>query len=172
MNIFEKLNGILGNIDLDEVTAESQQYSQLPDGYYLCEVKKAELKETKETQLPMVSFMFTVVENGVNVEFENNTMLKKELNNTANRSIFINWVLKDDLSVKRFVSDMLKFEGENEEPLLEKDCFLEAELLEESIQALIGFRVYIKISTTEKDNKSNTWSNIISWKRAKALDLA
>lgn len=172
MNIFEKLNGILGNIDLEEVTAESQQYSQLPDGYYLCEVKKAELKETKETQLPMVSFMFTVVENGVNVEFENNTMLKKELNNTVNRNIFINWVLKDDLSVKRFVSDMLKFEGENEEPLLEKECFLEAELLEESIQALIGFRVYIKISTTEKDNKSNTWSNIISWKRAKALDLA
>lgn len=170
-NVFDKLNSILQNVELDDVSADSQSYSQLPDGYYLVEVEKAELKETKETAFPMASIQFKIVENGVDIDLTNNSILKKELNGTKNRKIFINWVLKDEAAVKRFVGDMLKFEKDDGQSLLTKDFFLDAELIEESLSLIIGYRIYAMVSTTEKDGKTNTWTNLISWKRAKALEL-
>lgn len=171
-SIFDKLNNLLGNVNIDEINSEQSGFQSLPDGYYLGEVKKAELKETKESHLPMISMQFQIVEDGMKVTMSNSNINKEIIPHTKNRYVFINWVLKDENSVKRMISDMLKFEGEEEGvSLLEKDCFTNAELIEESISALIGSRIYLMISTTEKDGKESTWTNLISWKRVKSLEL-
>jgi hypothetical protein len=66
---------------------------------------------------------------------------------------------------------MLKFEDENGDPLIPKEAFMMSEMLEEAVDALVGSRVYVQVSTTIKNEESSTWKNLISWKRAAKLDL-
>ena len=170
-NLFNALDGVLSNTDLTDVTADSNYFQDLPDGYYLCEVEKAELKESKSSHQPMVSLQLKTVEDGyaVNQTTGNFTALSK----TKNKKVFIHYVLKNDALVKRFVTDMLKFEGEEEGvPLLDKECFTNSELLVDALDILVGHRVYVQSSTTVNDDDSTSvWKNLISWKRAKALEL-
>ena len=168
--IFGALDSVLGKADLSDVTAESNNFSELPDGYYLSEVVKAELKESKSSHQPMVAFQFKVVEDGRGVNDKGDYI---DLNKTKGRMIFIYYVLKDETSVRRFATDMLKFEGDTPgEPLLAKECFTTSELLLDALDILTGMRVYIQSSTTvNDDNTTSVWKNLISWKRAKALEL-
>lgn len=173
-NTINLLNDILKNTKMDGITSEGAGYEDLPEGYYLVEVEKAELKETKETQLPMASFRFTNVADGISFEQDDNGYLvTKELKGTKGRKQFINWVLKDEASVKRFVSDMLKFEGsEPGEPILPREAFEDGEILEPALEALTGVRIYVQISAYEgKDGNTYNWTNLISWKRAAKLEL-
>ena len=41
--MFSSLDELLNKTDLEDVTAESTGYQDLPDGYYLSEVEKAEI---------------------------------------------------------------------------------------------------------------------------------
>ena len=68
---------------------------------------------------------------------------------------------------------MLKFEGDTAgESLLPKEAFLSSETIEDALDILIGKRIYIQVSTTVNDDDSkSTWNNLISWKRAAALEL-
>ena len=68
--LFDSLNGILNNLDLTEVSAEGAGFQDLPDGYYLSEVEKVELKESKSSHQPMVAFQFKVTEDGYGVNEE------------------------------------------------------------------------------------------------------
>lgn len=83
------------------------------------------------------------------------------------------YVLKDENSIRRFVQDMLKFEGEKEgEPILGKEYFTNAELLEDALEILKGMRIWVQSSTTVNDDEStSTWKNLITWKRAKNIGL-
>lgn len=168
--LFNSLDGVLSNTNLDDVTAESNNFAELPDGYYLSEVEKAELKESKSSGQPMVAFQLKIVEEGLAVDKDGNFT---DLKGTKNRKIFLYYVLKDETAVRRFVTDMLKFEGETEgEPILGKDYFTSSELLVDALDILIGLRIYVQSSTTEnKDGSTSVWKNLISWKRAKALEL-
>lgn len=170
-DVLNSLNDLLGATDLTDVTSESAGFTELPDGYYLSEVENAEMKESKKSHQPMVAFQFKVVDDGLEVNPESGNF--QVIGKTKNRKIFMYYVLKDETSLKRFVTDMLKFEGENEgEPLLEKECFTNSELLVEALEILKGMRIYIQSSTTvNDDDTSSTWKNLISWKRAKALEL-
>lgn len=169
-NLFDSLNGILNTVDLTDVSADEVSFSELPDGYYLCEVEKATLKESKSSHLPMVSFQFKVSEDGLTTNDEGEYVT---LSKTKNRKIFMNYVLKDETSVKRFATDMLKFEGETEgEPILSKEYFTTSELLVDALEILEGMKIYVHSSTTEnQDGTTSNWKNLISWKRAKALEL-
>ena len=170
--IFNTLNDLLGKVELDNVSSEATgDYPELPDGYYLCEVESAELKESKSSGNPMASFRLSVVEDGVDVIFEEDNIKYIKLEKTKGRKIFKHFVLKDDVAIKRFVSDMLKFEDNDGNSFLPKDAFLSADLLEEAIQSLIGMRIYVQSTTTTKDDKSSTWTNFISWTRAAKLEL-
>ena len=173
-NLLETLDELLSSTNLDDVTADGTGFKELPDGYYLAEVTKAELTESKTSHMPMVAFKFKTVENGFGVKSDEESVGELfELSNTENKNINMYYVLKDEASIKRFVQDMLKFEGEKEgEPLLSKEYFLTSEVLEEALSVLEGSRIYIQISTTiNKDDTSSTWRNLISWKRARALEL-
>lgn len=174
-SILGTLNDLLGSTDLKDVTSETTGYQELADGYYLSEVESAKLTVSKSSKQPMVAFQFKVVEDGKDAEIdEEGNVTITEIKGTKNRKIFLYYVLKDDMSVKRFVNDMLKFEGDEEGvSLLEKEYFTRAELLEDALEVLEGRRIYIQVSTTEKnDGTKSTWQNLISWKRATALELA
>ena len=169
-DIFASLNGILQNTDLTDVTAESTGFSELPDGYYLSEVEKAELKESKSSHQPMVAFQFTIVEDGSTVNEQGDF---EPIKKSKNRKIFMYYVLKDETAIKRFATDMLKFEGDKEgESLLSKEYFTNAEVLQDALEILKGMRIYIQSSTTINDDDSTSvWKNLVSWKRAKAIGL-
>jgi hypothetical protein len=169
-DVLNSLNGLLNNTDLSDVSAESAGFSELPDGYYLAEVEKAELKESKSSHQPMVAFQFKITDDGLTPD-ENGDLVS--VKKTKGRKIFIYYVLKDENSVRRFATDMLKFEGENPgEPILSKDYFTNSELLVDALDILKGCRVYIQSSTTINDDDSTSvWKNLISWKRASALEL-
>lgn len=169
-SIFNNLDDILKNTDLSDVSADSNSFSELPDGYYLSEVEKAELTESKKSHQPMVAFQFKVVEDGIGTDDDGNFI---DLPKTKNRKIFLYYVLKDEASVRRFATDMLKFEGETKgEPILEKTYFTNSELLNDALDILTGMRIYIQSSTTENDDgTSSVWKNLVSWKRVEALKL-
>lgn len=172
--LHSQLDALLNNTDLTDVSAESTGFQELPDGYYNCEVEKAELKISKSSGQPMAAFQFKVSEDGYNVEIdEKSTVHLTELKKTKNRKIFINYVLKNDTWVRRFVTDMLKFEGDTAgESLLPKEAFLSSETIEDALDILVGKRIYIQVSTTvNEDDSKSTWNNLISWKRAAALEL-
>ena len=171
--MFEKLNGLLEGIKLDDVTSEKTgDYPTLPEGYFLAEVKKAELKESKSSGNPMASFTLETVEDGIDVVFEDDDIKYIALPKTKKITTFKHFVLKDEASIKRFVSDMLKFEDGDGNPYLPKEAFLNGELVEQAIESLEGMRIYIQVTITEKeDNTKSTWINFISWKRSNDLGL-
>lgn len=168
--LFGSLDAILNKTDLTDVTAESNNFSELPDGYYLCEVVKAELKESKTSHQPMVAFQLTVTEDGLGIDDDNKFY---DIKKTAKRSIFLYYVLKDENSVRRFVTDMLKFEGEKQdEPILGKEYFTTSEVLVDALDILQGMRIYVQSSTSKNDDgTTSVWKNLISWKRARLLEL-
>lgn len=173
-SLFGELDNLLSKTDLSNVTSESAGFENLPDGYYLCEVTKAELKQSKTSKQPMVAFQLKTVDNGYSATFdENGETTLNSIDKTKNRTIFLYYVLKDERSIKRFVTDMLKFEGEKPgEPFLSKEYFTTSEVLTDALDLLVGLRIYVQISTTENDDEtSSTWQNLVSWKRASMLEL-
>ena len=168
--IFGSLDSLLGNTNLEDVTSESGAgFGDLPEGYYLSEVEKAEIKISKTSKQPMIAFQFKVVENGKFVDSEGDL---SEIKNSKNRKIFMYYSLKDESSIKRFVSDMLKFEGEEKnKPILEKEYFTNSTLLADALDILIGMRIYIHLSVNENGEPGSMWKNLVSWKRAEVLEL-
>lgn len=177
------LDDLLGKSDLSQTTSEGSKSSELPDGFYLCEVEKAELTTSKAGN-PMVKMQFKVVENGLKsmVDDQGNAVLV-EAKGTANRKIFTYHVLSNETNVGIFVSDMLKFsDPENIEKPLLADTVEEAKLYFKSTALLLealdvismGSRIYIMVQTVaKKDNPSetDTKKNLISWARAAKLNL-
>lgn len=171
--VFNQLDSILAASDLSNVTEESSGFAELPDGYYLSEVDSAKLTVSKSSGKPMVAFQLSIVEDGKTADIlETGDIIIDMLPKTKGRKIFVYYVLKDDSAVKRFASDMLKFEGNPGEPLLQKEYFTTSATLVDALDILVGSRIYVHVSTTERDDGTKSkWQNFISWKRATALEL-
>ena len=173
-DIIASINELLKQTNINDVTSESNNFQELPEGYYLCTVDAAEIKESKASGKPMIAFTFTVSENGHHyVADKDGNAEMQEVKGSKNRKIFMYYVLKDTQSVRRFVSDMLKFEGEEAgKPLLDKEYFMNFEILEDALKILEGMKIYIQVTKSEnQDGTVRNWQNLISWKRAAALDL-
>lgn len=167
-NLFKTLDEILSKSNIQDITSESTSFSELKDGYYLCEVASAKLKESSKGD-PMVSFQLKIVEDGLSV---NDAGDFETISSSKNRNIYINYVLKDETSVRRFAADMLKFEESEGESVLGKEYFINSEVLEDALDILVGMQIYVQVSTSEKsDGTKSTWQNLISWKRAGVLEL-
>ena len=173
-DLIASINELLKQTNINDVTSESNNFQELPEGYYLCNVDAAEIKESKASGNPMIAFTFTVAENGHHyvADTDGNAEMQ-EVKGSKNRKIFMYYVLKDTQSVRRFVSDMLKFEGEEAgKPLLDKEYFMNFEILEDALKILEGMKIYIQVTKSEnQDGTTRNWQNLISWKRAAALDL-
>lgn len=182
------LDSLLASTNLDDVSADSAGYSDLPSGNYLCEVVSAELTSSKSSGLPMVSFRFKILENGIveKTDEEGNVYFARA-KGTANRNIFKHYVLKDQASIKSLTSDLLKYEGEEAGvPILDeiltttdengkkKIVIPNSEVLVGCLEVLIGLTIYVKADTRPDKNdpsKNNTWVNLVSWTRVGQLGL-
>jgi len=172
--LFDTINNVLSNVDLSDVSADSSGSKDLPEGYYLSEVTGAELRTSKSSGNPMVALTLKTVTDGLaNMADENGNAYLTEIKKTADHFINIYYPLKDEKSVKRYVADMLKFEGDEEGvPLLPKDAFTTAEVLHDALEILIGQRIYVQVSVSiAEDGSKSVWQNLISWKRAASLEL-
>jgi len=78
---------------LEQATASPDEYAKLPDGDYGCEVDSVALTTTKETNQPMLAWVFRVIDEG---EFEG-------------RLIFKNSVFNSVQNAKRAQKDLIKF---------------------------------------------------------------
>lgn len=173
-DLTKAINDLLSQTKLDDVTSAGSGFEELPQGYYLCNVESAVLKESKSSHQPMAAFTLSVTENGKTMvtDKDGNAELT-DVKHSKGRKIFMYYVLKDTSSVRRFVSDMLKFEGEEPgKPLLDKEYFTTSELLNEALAVLVGCRIYVQVTKSERDDgTTQTWQNLISWQRAAALEL-
>lgn len=171
-SLFETLNKTLSSVKVEEISAENV-FEDLPEGYYLVEVETAELTQAKSSGNPMAAFRFNVVENGMGTQVDESGQVELVEIKSKGRKIFKNYVLSTEAQVTRFISDMLKFEGDEPgEPLLPREAFTTAEVLEDALGALVGSRIYVQISVSVNDaNEKSSWVNLLSWNRAKSLDL-
>lgn len=182
------LDSLLAGTNLDDVSAESSGFSDLPSGYYLSEVVEAKLGTSKSSGLPMVSFRFKTIDEGIieQTDEENNTYFVRT-NRTKNRNVFKHYVLKDQQAVKTLTSDLLKYEGEEAgTPILDeiltttddngkKKIYIpSSEVLAGCLEVLTGLTIYLKVDTRPDKNdptKTSSWSNLVSWSRAQDLGL-
>ena len=166
--LFKKVDSVLAKVDLSKTTAESAGFEDLKPGYYLCEVASAKLVESKKTHNPQIALTLSVIEDGFAFDDDDNKITYK---GTKNRKIYKYYPLIDETTIKRFVSDMLKFEDEDGESILPAEAFTTAETLSDSLDVIENMRVYTQITVSgEGENKSN-WISLISWKRAAELEL-
>lgn len=165
------LDGILTESNLKDIKAEGDR-QELPEGYFLCEVIKAELRESSKGDA-MVMVQWKTVEDGISVVLtDKNEPKLVNIDKTANVSFANFYVLKDEKSIRRYIADMIKFEDpETHEQLLDEQCFLSSDLIEQALDILQGMRLYVNVSKSEKDNVTSTWYNPITWNRAEKLKL-
>lgn len=173
-NLFNQLDELLGASDIKDVSAESSGFAQLKNGYYLCEVKKAELKPSKSSGKLMAAFQLKVVEDGTDFTFDAKSRpTPVTLKGTKNRTIFKYFPFSDENSVRRFVADMLKFEGDEPGvPLLTKEYFTNSELIEDALEVLTCMNIYVHNDVSMKDDGTESaWVNFVSWADAAKLGL-
>lgn len=170
---FQELNELLSQVNWDTVSKDDGGFDDLPQGYYLCEVEKAELKENKAGTNKQVSITFKVVENGLSEYInERGYSVLTDIPGTKNRKVWKHYPFKDVSGVKRFVTDMLKFEGtEVGVPLLEKEYFMTEEIIPDALDILIGHRIYVNANYKEYKGQTNCWYDLVSWNRAKEMKL-
>lgn len=169
---FIKLGDLLQDVNWETVTEENS-FDDLPEGFYLCEVEKADLKENKAQTNMQVSFQLKVVDEGLTeaIDDRGNSVLRA-ISGTKNRKIFKHYPFKDTNGIKRFVVDMMKFEGENPgEPLLGPEYFMTEETFPDALACLIGTRIYVQASYREYQGKKNCWYDFVAWDRATKLGL-
>ena len=178
------LDDLLGGTNLEKVTADGAGFSELTPGYYLCEVEKAELTTNKEGY-PMAKFTLKVAANGLAEQLdedgnpvvdENDNPIIETVENSKDRKIFKNFTLKDSESVKRFVSDMLKFQSpENPgESCFDRDMFKSTEGIIDALNASVALTIFVKgtAGKPSKDypNPSNFYS-FVKWETVEELGL-
>lgn len=170
-NEFIKLGDLLKEVNWETVTEDT--YDDLPEGFYLCEVEKADLKTNKADTNMQVSFQYKVVEAGLAETInERGQSVLQQINGTVGRKIFKHYPFKDTNGIKRFIIDMLKFEGETPgEPLLGPEYFMTEETFPDALGCLVGSRIYIQASYKEYQGKKNCWYDVVGWDRAKKMGL-
>lgn len=170
-DVFGKLDDILKKVDLNKVTSESVGFEDLKPGHYLCAVDEATLTVSKNTGNPQVKLTLSVVEDGIAHVMDGNDVLIETIKGSKGRKVFKYYPLKDETTVKRFVSDMLKFESEEGEPILPQEAFTTADVLNDALDVLVGMQIYVELTVRGEGENKSTWTNLISWKRARDLEL-
>lgn len=165
-DLTSKVNSLLSSTELDDVSAESSGSRNAPQGYFLCEVVSAELKLSKKGD-PQVAFRFKIVEDG----FDDGESLE-QLKKTKGINIYKYYRLVDETDLKRFISDMLKFEVNDKGESLPKDAFGSADLIQKTLEIVTGLHIYVHVTYTKNtDGSMSSWTNLMTWKRAAELEL-
>ena len=172
---FIKVGDLLSQVDWNTIT-EDTGFEDLPEGFYLCEVEKAELKENKSQTNMQVSFQYKVVEAGLAeaIDDRGNSVLR-EIPGTLNRKIFKYYPFKVPVDIAKFVKEMMLFEGDVPgEPILGPEYFMAEETFPDALACLVGCRIYVQATYKEDKEdrgKKNCWYNLVAWDRAKKMGL-
>lgn len=166
--LFKKVDSVLTKVDLSKTTAENVGFEDLKPGYYFCEVESAKLTESKKTHNPQIALTLKTIANGFDID-END--VHNELKGSKNRKIFKYYPLTDETTVKRFVSDMLKFESEDGESILPQEAFTTAETLTDALEVIEGMRIYVQLTVSGEGESKSNWVSLLSWKRVADLEL-
>lgn len=170
-NPFAGLNDIWKELNTVDISEELQTgYSPLPLGWYFCQVEKVEFKKTKETHKDMVMMQLSVVGVGYDPEHQEDGQPIPEIENVNNRKIFKNFLLSDAKQVTSFISDMKKFEDSIGVKSIPEDYFVDAQLLIQAAQNLVGRYIWMAF-TENKNNPDSPWLNVKSWKAAQFAGL-
>lgn len=173
--ISKTLDSLLESVDLTGTT-EDKVSSDLPDGYFLCEVLEANLGESKAGNA-MFSIKYRTFEDGKrNIVDDQGYAQLVDAKGTANKTFYTHYVLSNEMNINFFVSDMLKFQDpETNEPLFDKDMFKDTKGIVEVAELLQqGGIIFIMVQTVEKRNapgEKEKKYKPISWTRARALEL-
>lgn len=178
-SIFSEVNELISQTDLSKVSAESVGFEDLPDGYYLAEVVESKIGRSKKTNKPMVSIRFKIIGDGYKLSGDVNDPLAdlfEPIEHVANRQVFKHWLLDSPQNLKRFVSDMKKFEDPENvgQELLPEEAWTKAETMNDSIEVLsqLNSRIWLHNKVTEKDDgTSSSWIDLESFARASKLGL-
>jgi hypothetical protein len=172
-DVFSSFDKVVKNTDLSGITAESSGFSDLKPGYYLCSLDKACFKKAKKDGAPQIMMQFSVVEDGVAYEQDDRgNDIVSPLKGSKNRKIFKYYPIRDDATLKRFVSDMMKFiDPKTKTALLPADAFTNHEVVGAALEAIAGSRIYLSLSEVGEGESKSIFPNLISWTRAEQLDL-
>ena len=173
--ILDALGAALEGIDLEGIDPEGSGFRDLPDGYFLLEVKNCSIGFSKSNNL-QAKFQLTVVEDGYDMDVnKNGETVFKRLKGTKNQNVFKYFSLTDGTKVQRFANDMVKFEGDEAgKSLLPKEAFTDSSMLVDALEVLEAMhsRIWSKNDVTVNDDGTkSSWLNFLSWKRAKELGL-
>ena len=168
--INQALDELLQATDLSKVSASGVGFEDLPDAYYLTETVKYDIKMSpgndNAAPCPMITLSFKVLDNGwKRLEDEDNFV---RVEGTKGRWISKTYWLSDTQSVKKFTSDMLKFENPEMpgEPILDIEYFTNSQLLRDAMDIIASqLRIYIKLSSYEKKDTKETkqTQNLVKW---------
>lgn len=178
-SIFSEVNELISQTDLSKVSAESTGFDDLPDGYYLAEVVESKIGRSKKSNKPMVSIRFKIVGNGYKLNGDVDDPIAdlfEPIEHVENRQVFKHWLLDSSQNLKRFVSDMKKFEDPEEvgKPLLPEEAWTKAETMNDSIEVLsqLNSRIWLHNKVTKKDDgTSSSWVDLESFGRIAKLGL-
>lgn len=169
LSALNSLDNLLSQVDINKVSEDGNSNYELQDGYYLGEVSNAILTTSKSSGNKMIQLTFNLVES--KIVDEDGDLIN---NDCPKFKVYLYWSLKDIKSIEKMIEDMLKFKNDKNESVMEKEYFTNEEVLSSSIEMVIGYRCWIKISTSEKvgqNGEKNQFKNLISWKRADSLGL-
>jgi len=167
-DLYSNVNNILKNINVEEIDPEAIDYRKLQDGYYLCSFK-FELTTSKKSGNLQIKASMNTEENGIEVNEDGDLV---EIPKTKNTKLWKYYPLTDEDSIKKAIKDMLKFEDEDGQPILEKEDFETLEKIELACGALEELQLFVNVSNyTKKDGEEGTNYNLITWKRAEKLGL-
>jgi len=174
-DLLKAINEAMQGVNFDNVDPDGNTFTEAPDGYYLCELKKAQFGFSKKGNL-QVACQFKAVEDGCDLDVDKYGNVKViNIPKTKGKVFFKYYSYNAEDKILRFANDMAKFIDENNQPLLEAEAYKAgAEILIESLQLLEAAapQIYCKQETSANDDgTSSTWFNPVSWNTAKKLGL-
>lgn len=169
----DRVTSLLGEVDLKGVSSESTGFDDLPEGYFLCKVELAQLKESNSGD-PQVALRLKSIEDGYDLTVDEKTQstIINTLKKTKGRMLFKYYTWKEAKDIKKCASDLMKFEIGQDRVSIPEEAFSNFDTLVQALELIEEATIYVNIShQVREDGSKSVWTNLISWKRASDLGL-
>lgn len=173
LDFLNSIDSALQEVNFDNITSESSGFDELPAGYYLVELVRAEIKLSKSTGEPMVAFAFKGIDNGYILD--DTTYDWSDVGVGKGRYLNVyDAKINSTNGIKRLISDLMKFVDAVGEPIVHKEDVSNSQLLQATLEALVeeSCRMWLQRQEgKDKEGKPTFYTNMISWQKAEDLKL-
>ena len=181
----EDVGSVMKKTDLSKVSAESTGFEDLPEGYYLAEVidvKPDRCKSGKNEGKPTLKMRLKVVGDGFKLAGDPDELedegkdLFEPVTGVNGRFVFKTFTIGEESLMKRFASDMMKFEEPNNpgKMLLPEEAWADPKIMFDSVSLLVDLasRIWLHNKVTKKEDGTNgAWVDFLDFSRAAKLGL-